>query len=97
MQKKNLKKSEKQNRIPERKCDTFLLIDKVKLPVWILPDHFAVVATLSNGSEVVYAGTGNFKNKDVQADARAEIEKAIAELKVEGLTFAELQKTKYYA
>lgn len=97
MQKKNLKKSEKQNRIPERRCDSFLLIGKVGLPVWILPDHFVVVANLSNGSEVVYSAVGSFKTKQVKADAIVAIQKAIDELKVEGLTLAELQKTEYYA
>ena len=91
------KNSKKQNRIPERKCDTFLIIDKVKLPVWILPDHFAVVATLTNGSEIVYAGTGNFKLRPIQQEAKVSIQKSIDELKIEGLTFAELQKTTYYA
>jgi len=95
MQKKNSVK-EKPNKIPKRDADAFLEISGIRLPVWITVDEFVVVATLSNGMEIVFNAHGNFKHKQSKVLATDEIMKSMNELKIEGLTFAELQKKNYY-
>lgn len=83
----------KRNKIPERKCDATVVVDGVSLPVWILEDHYVVVADLSNESEVVLSSKGDKPDDVIIVPA---IREAMAGLKVEGITLKPEQREFYY-
>lgn len=68
----------------------------VKLPVWIMEDHFAVVAQLTNGSEVIFTSTAKFETKKAKSDAIKAVQEAMDDLHIEGIALSTEQKEYYY-